>query len=128
MDQLRDLYHRVQDHALYRRWEDIPKQKKLLGLAIAGLGAAILILTIQLWGSRALLVELKPDEIAAAKQEARESDRKVLAGLDAKALKDELDRRKISVDEAKKANDPDRVKDAEEAWERVNEIMLGKKK
>lgn len=128
MDRLKDLLYRLQDHPLYRTWEDIPKPKKMLGFALTGLSVAILILIIQLTGSGTPLVELKPDEIAAAKAAAREADYQILRNLDPKALKDELERRKISMDEAHKSADPDRIREAEESWERVNEVMLEKKK
>lgn len=128
MDRLKDLLYRLQDHPLYRKWEDIPRPKKMLGFALTGLSIAILILIIQLTGSGTPLVELKPDEIAAAKAAAREADHQVLQNLDPKALKDELERRKISMDEAHKSADPDRIREAEESWERVNEAMQAKKK
>lgn len=128
MDKLNDILYRLQDHPLYRRWEEIPKQRKMLGFASAGLGVALILLVTQVWGGGTPKVELKPDAEMAAKQSAREADTKMLSGLDEKGLKEEADRRKLAMEGAKKSGDEVRMREAEESWERANEMILDKKK
>lgn len=105
-----------------------PGQRAKLGLAVGVLVLAIVVISYQMLGSRPPLERMNPDEVAAAKEAAREADRQVLAGLNAPALKDELERRTIAVDEVKKMNDPARLQEAEEALARINEAMRGTKK
>lgn len=128
MDQLKELLYRLQDHPHYRKWADIPKPKKMLGFAIAGLAIALIILLTQISSSGTPQVELPPDPAFTQKMSTRENDRQSLLSMTEQALTDEIKHRKSALDEAKKANDPDRLRDAEDAWERANEVATDKKK